>query len=116
MFIYRKYQHLVFYIRRHLLLSIFFSTTIILLLLFVKEIIYFVYIQILDIKPYKNAITFWSTDFHIRYINYKKGPSMKDAQANGDKRLRKRRGQLKRDKYRQGKSQKRQIYLKILYE
>lgn len=68
MFIYRKYQRLTLYLRRHLFLIILLLIILTFILLSFKIIIYYVYIQILDIEPYKNAITFWSTDFHIRYF------------------------------------------------
>ncbi len=66
MFIFRKSRRLFMFIRQHIYLTISLLLTIILLLIFYEVIIYHIYIQIVDLRPYENAITFWSTDFHIR--------------------------------------------------
>jgi len=66
----RKYRRLMSYIRQHPIFTMFFITTIIFIVTFHKEIIYHLYIQTVDLRPYEHAITFWSTDFHIRFINY----------------------------------------------
>ncbi len=71
MIFYRKYRRVVESIRRHVFLSMFFLTITIFIIMFYKEIIYYLHILTIDLKPYENAITLWSTDFHIRYINYK---------------------------------------------
>ncbi len=70
MMLYRKYRRLQLFIRQHLFLVMFFLSIIIVSAMFAKEIIYYLYIQTLDLRPYQNAITLWSSDFHIRYINY----------------------------------------------
>jgi hypothetical protein len=67
--LYRKSRRLIFFIQQHYLYFISFIIITILILIFHQEIIYHIYIQTLDLKPYQNAITIWSTDFHIRYIN-----------------------------------------------
>jgi len=66
MIFYRKYRRIISYIRQHLILTIFFITIIIFIVIFHKEIIYYLYIQTLDLQPYQNAVTLWSSDFHIR--------------------------------------------------
>lgn len=36
------------------------------ILIYHKDIYYYIYILTLNIEPYEYALTFWSSDYHIR--------------------------------------------------
>ena len=66
MILFRKYRRLISFIHQHFYLCLSLATSISILLIFSKVIIYYIYIRLLDTRPYEKAVTFWSTDFHIR--------------------------------------------------
>ncbi|CAF4769311.1 unnamed protein product [Rotaria socialis] len=65
----RKLRRFQKYIRQHSTLILSILTILILIIIFREEITYQLYIRTLDVQPYQNALTLWSSDYHIRHMN-----------------------------------------------
>ncbi|CAF1093636.1 unnamed protein product [Rotaria sordida] len=66
---YRKLQRYVFFIRQHSTFLSILLTIIASVVIFRKELTYQLYIKTLNLEPYENAITIWSSDYHISPIH-----------------------------------------------
>ncbi|CAF0921036.1 unnamed protein product [Adineta ricciae] len=64
----RKIRYAIQSARNHRSLTLFLIVILILVGIFHKEIIYHLYLQTINVKSYRNAITFWSSDYHISPI------------------------------------------------
>ncbi|CAF5183195.1 unnamed protein product, partial [Rotaria magnacalcarata] len=64
----RKLRRFQKYIRQHCILILSVLTILIFIIIFREEITYHFYICTLDVQPYQNAITLWSSDYHISPI------------------------------------------------
>ncbi|CAF0809119.1 unnamed protein product [Adineta ricciae] len=64
----RKIRYVIQSARNHRSLTLFLIVILILVGIFHKEIIYRLYLQTINVKSYRNTITFWSSDYHISPI------------------------------------------------
>lgn len=62
----RKFRPCIQFIRHHNYLTTIVLINVLLILHYRKEIYYYAYIWTVNLQPYEHAITFWSTDYHIR--------------------------------------------------